>query len=60
MVSAVIPLAAGTQSYDWGKVGLESKAAQYATMGIPGFKLDESKPYAEVSYFIMAICKSAH
>ena len=38
-----------TQKYDWGKIGLSSKVAQYAsTSKIPGFALDESAPYAEV------------
>ncbi|KAF8590294.1 mannos-6-phosphate isomerase [Ramaria rubella] len=47
-MAAVFPVAAGTQSYDWGQVGLQSKAAQYALGGIPDFELDEAKPYAEL------------
>ena len=45
----VFALAAGIQSYDWGKKGSSSKAAQYAhASGLPGFAIDEEKPYAEV------------
>ena len=39
-----------TQKYDWGKIGLSSKVAQYAAAcKLPGFTLDENAPYAEVS-----------
>ena len=45
-VFKVIPT---TQQYDWGKIGLESKVAQFAAASkIPGFTLDEDAPYAEV------------
>ncbi|KAH9950708.1 mannos-6-phosphate isomerase [Amylocystis lapponica] len=38
-----------TQKYDWGKIGLSSKVAQYAAASqIPGFTLDERAPYAEL------------
>lgn len=38
-----------TQKYDWGKIGLASTVAQYASASeIPGFSLDETAPYAEV------------
>lgn len=37
----------GIQSYDWGKIGRQSKAATFAEVSIPGFKI-EDKPYAEV------------
>ncbi|KAI0635078.1 mannos-6-phosphate isomerase [Trametes polyzona] len=38
-----------TQQYDWGKVGLSSKVAQYAAAcKLPGFTLDEKQPYAEL------------
>ena len=47
-MTSVFPIAVGTQSYDWGKVGLDSKAARYALNSIPDFKIDELKPYAEV------------
>ena len=47
-MTSVFPIAAGTQTYDWGKVGFDSKAARYALSGIPDFKLEEFKPYAEV------------
>ncbi len=39
-----------TQKYDWGKLGLTSKVAQFAEAAkAPGFQLDEKAPYAEVS-----------
>ncbi|KIM27194.1 hypothetical protein M408DRAFT_71570 [Serendipita vermifera MAFF 305830] len=41
-------LKAFTQSYDWGKLGSTSKAAQYAKAANPAFALDENKPYAEL------------
>ncbi|KAF8520970.1 Phosphomannose isomerase type I-domain-containing protein [Gautieria morchelliformis] len=44
----VFPITVGTQSYDWGKVGRASKAAQYAASGVPSFTLDECKPYAKL------------
>ncbi|KZS94051.1 mannose-6-phosphate isomerase [Sistotremastrum niveocremeum HHB9708] len=45
----VFALAAGLQSYDWGKLGKESKAAQYAlSAALPDFELVEDKPYAEL------------
>lgn len=44
-VFKIIP---GIQSYDWGKKGSDSLAAQLAEEGIPGFQIDENKPYAEV------------
>ncbi|PCH37027.1 mannose-6-phosphate isomerase [Wolfiporia cocos MD-104 SS10] len=38
-----------TQKYDWGKIGLSSKVAQYAAAAkVPGFALDEKAPYAEL------------
>jgi hypothetical protein len=43
--ATAFPLACGVQSYEWGKIGSASKAAQY---GPPGFEIDEKKPYAEV------------
>jgi mannose-6-phosphate isomerase len=39
-----------TQQYDWGKIGREAKVAQFAEASkLPGFTVDEVKPYAEVS-----------
>jgi len=46
-------LKAFTQSYDWGKLGSTSKAAQYAKAADPSFALDENKPYAEVSRLLL-------
>jgi len=36
------------QQYNWGKIGKKSKIAFLATSGLPGFKLEEQAPYAEV------------
>ncbi|KAJ7643311.1 mannose-6-phosphate isomerase [Mycena polygramma] len=45
-VFKIIPTA---QQYDWGKIGSNSKVAQFASASkIPGFTLDESAPYAEL------------
>lgn len=46
-MSSAFQLACGVQSYEWGKIGSASKAAQFGTSS-PGFEVDESKPYAEV------------
>lgn len=49
----VFPIIPTTQQYDWGKVGLTSKVAQFASASkTPGFKLDEKAPYAEASAFV--------
>ncbi|TEB22224.1 mannos-6-phosphate isomerase [Coprinellus micaceus] len=38
-----------TQQYDWGKIGREAKVAQFAEASkLPGFTVDEVKPYAEL------------
>ncbi|KAH9896782.1 mannos-6-phosphate isomerase [Cubamyces lactineus] len=38
-----------TQKYDWGKIGLSSKVAQYAVAcKLPDFTLDANAPYAEL------------
>lgn len=42
----VYRLEAKTQSYDWGKLGNESKVALYATQS--GVEVDPTKPYAEL------------
>ncbi|KZO93783.1 mannos-6-phosphate isomerase [Calocera viscosa TUFC12733] len=46
MTTKVFQLQAGVQSYDWGKLGSASKAAEFAAT--TGFQVDESKPYAEL------------
>ncbi|KDE07466.1 mannose-6-phosphate isomerase [Microbotryum lychnidis-dioicae p1A1 Lamole] len=47
-VSPVFELVCGAQSYDWGKLGKDgSKVSQFA-QGLPDFKYDEDKPYAEL------------
>ena len=48
-MAKVFKIVPTTQKYDWGKIGLSSKVAQYASAAkIPGFTLDEKAPYAEV------------
>ena len=50
MTVPVFPVIPTTQKYDWGKIGLSSKVAQFANAArAPGFTLDENAPYAEVS-----------
>ncbi|KAJ6485797.1 mannose-6-phosphate isomerase [Mycena sanguinolenta] len=45
-VFKIVPTA---QKYDWGKIGINSKVAQFASASkIPGFVLEESAPYAEL------------
>lgn len=54
MSQEVFKIIPTTQKYDWGKIGLSSKVAQYAAAAkVPGFTLDEKAPYAEVS-----LCKA--
>lgn len=48
MSPPVFQIIAGTQSYDWGKLGRSSKVAQFASKSVPNFEIDENKPYAEV------------
>ncbi|KAG2114539.1 RmlC-like cupin domain-containing protein [Suillus clintonianus] len=49
MTEQVFRLIPATQSYPWGKKGSNSLVAQLADgAGIPDFKIDESKPYAEL------------
>ena len=47
-VSPVFKIAPGIQSYDWGKKGRSSLAAQLAEESVPDFQVDKNKPYAEV------------
>lgn len=47
--SPVFKITPGIQSYDWGKKGSSSLAAQLATTCIENFSVDENKTYAEVS-----------
>ncbi|RSH81318.1 Mannose-6-phosphate isomerase [Apiotrichum porosum] len=44
----VFKLAPGIQSYDWGKPGSSSLAAQLARESVPDFEVDENKKYAEL------------
>jgi hypothetical protein len=41
------------QTYDWGKVGSNSKAAVYGQVSSPGFEIDEKKSYAEVRFALL-------
>ncbi|KAK9711582.1 Mannose-6-phosphate isomerase [Basidiobolus ranarum] len=43
----VFQLQCKTQSYEWGKLGIKSKVAQYA-QSIPEFSVEADKPYAEL------------
>lgn len=43
---AIFRLQCNTQSYDWGKLGNESKVAQFASQ--TGTEIDSTKPYAEL------------
>lgn len=46
---SMFKLIPGIQSYDWGKLGENSKAAKFAQVSIPNFVIENDKPYAEVS-----------
>lgn len=46
MTVPVFPVVPTVQQYDWGKIGLQSKVAQFADAA--GFKVDAKAPYAEV------------
>jgi mannose-6-phosphate isomerase len=49
MTEQVFRLIPETLNYSWGKKGSSSLVAQLADgAGIPDFKIDESKSYAEV------------
>ncbi|CAG8519765.1 4748_t:CDS:2 [Ambispora leptoticha] len=48
ILSNVYQLKCAVQNYDWGKLGEESKVAQFAARTPDGFKIDNSKPYAEL------------
>lgn len=45
---AIFKVTPGLQSYEWGKKGSDSLAAQMAKECVEGFKVDEEKEYAEV------------
>ncbi|OBZ77683.1 Mannose-6-phosphate isomerase [Grifola frondosa] len=48
-MSHIFKIVPTTQKYDWGKIGLSSKVAEYAAAcNLPGFTLDENAPYAEL------------
>lgn len=43
----IVRLDCKAQSYDWGKIGSSSSVARFASSS-PAFKVDESRPYAEL------------
>jgi mannose-6-phosphate isomerase len=45
---AIFKVTPGLQSYEWGKKGSDSLAAQMAKECVEGFEVDENKEYAEV------------
>ncbi|WWC64943.1 mannose-6-phosphate isomerase, class I [Kwoniella dejecticola CBS 10117] len=48
MVRSIFKLSPGVQSYDWGKKGSASLAAQFGKASVDGFVIDEDKTYAEL------------
>jgi mannose-6-phosphate isomerase len=42
----------GAKNYDWGKPGKSSAVAKYVAASQDGFVIEESKPYAEVGYWV--------
>ena len=48
-IPSVFKLSPGIQSYEWGKKGSASLAAQLGSVCVPDFEIDEEKRYAEVS-----------
>jgi mannose-6-phosphate isomerase len=47
---AVYKLKCAVQNYDWGKIGSESKVAQFAQIS-KDFEIQLDKPYAEVNNY---------
>ena len=45
--SSVYRLKNAVQNYEWGKIGSDSKVAQFSKVQ-DGFVLEDDKPYAEV------------
>ncbi|KAI0052649.1 mannose-6-phosphate isomerase [Auriscalpium vulgare] len=49
MATPIFKITPTVQQYDWGKLGLSSKVAQFATAaGLADFVVDDSSPYAEL------------
>ncbi|WRT70942.1 mannose-6-phosphate isomerase [Kwoniella shivajii] len=48
MPGGVFKISPGVQSYDWGKKGSASLAAQFAQTSVKGFQIDDNKTYAEL------------
>ena len=56
MTVPVFKIVPTIQQYDWGRLGKESKVAQFAgAAGVPDFTVDDAKPYAEVSHRCLAL-----
>ena len=51
LIFVAVLLRCAVQSYAWGKIGNKSTVAQL-TQSNPSFKLDDNKPYSEVSDFL--------
>ena len=51
---AVYKLKCAVQNYDWGKVGSESKVAQFAQIS-KDFETQLDKPYAEVIFIFSMV-----
>ena len=50
----VLKIIPTVQQYDWGKLGSSSKVAVFAqSAGLSDFRVDETKPYAEVCANVM-------
>lgn len=56
MTVPVFPVVPTVQRYDWGKIGLQSKVAQFADAA--GFKVDAKAPYAEVRRLLSFVLAS--
>ncbi|CAG8529992.1 4348_t:CDS:2 [Diversispora eburnea] len=46
-MSSVYRLKCAVQHYEWGKIGIESKVAQFIK-GVDNFQIEDNKPYAEL------------
>lgn len=51
-----VRLECAIKSYQWGKIGSESKVAQFAKAGAQEFTIEEGNTYAEVSLSHITLC----